>query len=58
MADRVVKLVVLVSHPIQYFVPVDQSLAKRPEVDLMVSRCIRVHQRQTLPTGQVGWKLN
>lgn len=35
-ADRPTKLAALISHPIQYMVPLLQRLAKRPEVDLTV----------------------
>lgn len=42
MSDRVVKLAVLVSHPIQYFAPVYRALANRPEIDLTVIYRTRV----------------
>jgi len=37
--DKRYKLAVLISHPIQYHVPIFQALAKDPQVDLTVYYC-------------------
>ena len=48
---RIIKLGVLVSHPIQYFVPVYRALAKIPDIDLTVIYRTRVGVEAYLDPG-------
>lgn len=55
------KLVIVVSHPIQHFVPFYRALAQQPEIDLIVVFCSRIGLEPYFDKGMnttIAWKMD
>lgn len=61
MSDTRKKLVIVVSHPIQHFVPFYRALAQDPSIDLTVIYCSRIGVKPYFDTAMhttIAWKMD